>query len=407
MKRQFVSTLVMMSSMMGLAACGGGSSNQFISAPSSGTGGGTGGVVSSTGIYITVADQTQSVVTSLHQFYNYGTPCTIASGAASQDIQCLLNIRELDLFQQGLKFEFNVPAGMCDYIGDSPYWYFNRQAGYGPKAVSVTVNDATSTGSCTYTNNSGTTVAGVISGHDCTFPGGSVAVEGTTTCAYDYSADGGPNCCEGLYALTTTYTDASGTKTTTFSPKKDWGGKIGKCAAGPFLESDSGWTFNSTSGYPYQQIRTGAAGFNSTYKIKAPITMAYADNTYAANFWDWTSYAAGSLSAAALPLPLSYNSDKLGNTLPVKANNAYTFYCYDTAMEVKHRVRLYINEWDVSSQFLTYIGSDATARAGATPDAVSTATCDITNDVCDDIPGWNYYKAVYPLAFPNHDFGAR
>jgi hypothetical protein len=411
MKFQVGSTLVLISSMMGLAACGGGAGggNQFVSAPSDGGGtggGGTGGTISNAGMYVAVAQQDQPVVTALHKFYNYDTPCSITPGA-SQDIECLLNIRELDLFSQGLKLEFNVPAGMCDYIGDLPYWYYNRPAGYGPTAVTVNVDDAASTSSCTYNANSGGAVAGVMAGHTCIFPGGSATVEGGVSCAYDYSTSGGPNCCSGTYTLTTNYKPPVGAATVTTLPNKSWGGTIGKCAGGPAYVSGSGWTTNSVSGMPYVQIRNGLSGTNKYYKIAAPISLKSADNTFAANFWDWTDYQGSTHPAATLPLPMKYSTDLLGNALPLntRPNPAYTFTCLDTAYEVKHRIRLYINEWDESSQFINYL-SPAT-RATSTPDAVPGSTCDITNDTCDDFPGWNWYQAFAPTAFPFHDFSTR
>lgn len=100
---------------------------------------------------------------------------------------------------------------------------------------------------------------------------------------------------------------------------------------------------------------------------------------------------------------MKYNTDKLSNVLPRKANPSYTFACLDAARETKHRIRLYINEWDVNSEFLKYM--NAATRASATPDASASATCDITNDWCDDYSAWNYYQAEEPTAFPGHDFG--
>lgn len=396
--------------MMGLSACGGGgSTNQFVSAPSegdgSGGGGGTGGTISNAGIYISVATQEQAVTTALHKFYNYDVPCSVpANASSSQDIECLLNIRELDLFSQGLKLEFNVPAGMCDYIGDTPYWFYNRPAGYGPTSVTVTVDDQASTSSCTYKGNDGVSHAGTMSGHMCTFPGGTATVEGGTTCDYDYTASGGPNCCQGAAILSTNYTTSGGTFTSAVDTKA-WGGSIGLCAAGPYLPTGSGWIYNATSGYPYTQVRTGLAGFNQYYKIAAPLYLGSADNAYAANFWDWADYASGSHPTSTLPLPMKYSTDALGNTLPRKANPSYTFLCYDASMEVKHRIRLYINEWDKSIDFLNYM--NAATRATANPDATGTCDVDDSAEDCDDIPGWNLYQSLYPTSFPGYDLSNR
>jgi hypothetical protein len=405
MKRQFLSTILMMSTMMGVSACGGGSSNGFVSSPSTGGGtgggtdsGGTGGVIQNNGIYINNISHEQPLVTYLHQFYQFNLPCTIPSTASDTDIQCLLNVRELDFAHQGLKLEFNVPPGMCDYVSDLSYSFYNRRAGWGPQSIDMVIDDGDPTSnSCTVVDAAGTSHAGTISGHSCSWPGGVASTDGTVSCDYDYSDDEGPNCCQGSYNFSSSLKTAGATEATVISTiNNKWGGYNGLCLAGPFLNADSGWKYNTKYGNPAEQIRVGINGFNHYYKIEGPISLNSANNTFGANFWDWTSYAIGLLSPSALPIAMQNNPDKFNIYTDTYANPnpAYVFNCLDQAMEVKHRIRLYINEWDTSSAFLAY------GVAGAvTNSPVATGNCDITNGACDDIAGWSQY----PTSYPNND----
>jgi hypothetical protein len=404
MKRSFVSTFVMMSAMFGLSACGGGASNGFVSSPSNGGGGtdtgGIGGTVQSTGIFISMVPKDQPVTTYLHQFNNFNAPCTIVKGAAPTDMQCLLNVRELDLYEQGLKMDLNIAPGMCDYVSDVPYSFYNRRPGHGPIAINIFIDDnAPGTDACTVTKANGVVVAGVISGHSCNWAGGTATPDGTATCDYDYSTlpTPGPNCCEGIYSFNSSLKTVGATSFTSVNTTgNSWKGNNSLCLAGPYLDSTSGWKYNSKTGAPYEQIRPAkVVGFNQYYTIKAPITLNGADNTYAANFWDWTSYAAGALSNAALPTAMKNSADALGIFASVSPHPSYDFTCYDQAMEVKHRIRVYINEWDTDTAFTNYAAA-LTEPARVLFSPVATGACDLTGGPCDDIWGWSQYTITYP-----------
>lgn len=397
MKKTVFTTLMMILAAASLSSCGANkASGSSYTLPSTDPGGGgTGGAVSSAGMMINVVQQTQNVVTYLHKFNNFSSTCMIPANASSkQDIQCLLNVRELDLFHQGLKFEYNVPAGLCDYISETPSWYYNQAAGYGPQVVTVYQDQATPGNStCSLKRLAGgPSIAGVMNGDLCTFANNAVTAKasGTATCLYDYSGAGGPNCCGGSYTYSKTVHPATGSDTVNVE-NLSWGGSPGLCAGSVANVAGSGFS-KGLSGYPNETIHTGIRGLNLSYKIEAPINLAGANNGFAANFFGWSNYAAGTYGAVTSPLAYSYSTDVLGNPV-VPTNVPYTFTCYDTAFEVRHRIRLYINEWDTSLAFSTYGASgNPTSASPESP----LQNCDGTSDDCDDVWGWSRMMSALP-----------
>ena len=54
---------------------------------------------------------------------------------STEDLYCMFDIPEGDLFYNSLTFEYNVPPGMCDYLFFETHWHYNKRTGRGPGKV--------------------------------------------------------------------------------------------------------------------------------------------------------------------------------------------------------------------------------------------------------------------------------
>ena len=65
-----------------------------------------------------------------------GTDCKISVNEDStEDLYCILDVMEGDLFFHSLVLEYNIPAGMCDYSGFIVPFHYNQEVGIGPETV--------------------------------------------------------------------------------------------------------------------------------------------------------------------------------------------------------------------------------------------------------------------------------
>ena len=66
-----------------------------------------------------------------------GTQCKISvdEESSTEDLYCMLDVMEGDLWYHEIELEYNVPPGMCSYLGFLPHWHFNYEVGYGPPYV--------------------------------------------------------------------------------------------------------------------------------------------------------------------------------------------------------------------------------------------------------------------------------
>ena len=89
--------------------------------PSDGGGGGGGGTAPVAGLGFAVSVPTTYEGNSfMHLFNDPDSPCEIPLTATTpQEISCLANVPETDLFMSGLPLSINYPAGFCKYSGRS------------------------------------------------------------------------------------------------------------------------------------------------------------------------------------------------------------------------------------------------------------------------------------------------
>ncbi len=344
------------------------------------------------GFYVRVVPQ-PLVTASIHAFNDFAASCTIDTAASATDLLCMVNIREQDLYFWGLTFEINIPRAMCKYLVELPYYYYNRMGGTGPRSIEVTTNAAGALTTCDIDNVPGTIAGGAY----CTFPNGDGWTDGggQPHCLYDYSPDG-PNCCTGDYTSVITTPDG------TTSSSGRYGGAFGSCLSGPATDTEI-WKV-SKSGWPQRMHYSIAeSGFNRTFKAKSPISVwAGGFNVYVSNFFGWTGYTTSNAAWLALTRPEAFvpGTDFGGNNIP-SAHESYEYMCLDESAEVKHRIRVYVNEWDTNEKFAAYhTGSGATANS---PNAATTdqdgVHCDVGGSVtgwCDDYEDWDRNMTTYP-----------
>lgn len=297
-----------------------------------------------------------NVVAHVRKSTSFSTNCAISTSDSLSDITCYVDTPEGELFTNGLTFKYNVPANMCRYLRRAPYWYYNHEVGVGPTSIGMNITKNGSGDITSYLCSVDGGAAGSCSGHtEVSFNNS----DNSATCVYDQSKYGGKNCCFGLYSKTITTTTPGGT--TSDSSIKSWGGELGSCIGGP---GSTDWE-NKSLGVPTPTLENAKYGLVGEYKIKAPMMSTFSSsNIPIANYYHPTAHShRGLVSTRVTNLPyfLDPVDDRNGSLLPGSLgstpNDNYTFECLDEAWKVKHRVRVYIREWDTYPDFLNYIAS--------------------------------------------------
>ena len=338
--------------------------------------------------YFQVRNITQAS-TSYH-FHKYGagnasTDCqipitAIADGETkltdeSNDILCWLEAEEQQVYFNGVDFQVNTPAGVCEYIEIKPYYYWN----YAPRntqklTVSVSCD---SLATC--------------AGYTPKVP--------DMSCYGDYTSSGGPNCDEG-YIIVKNISVTAGVATISINPPLSCGGKRVDCYQGPGVD----YKVNS-NGFPVPVDTLSYNGESINYSVMAPGPLGknFYGNYYVSNFtalfatglktYDYTNIGSltgieqfssnnttpdTSVTSAArtaagnavippgqadigtyvdealdpLKTSISYLSQSNTNTWlgslskTYDVNPFYEFSCLNYAHEVKARVRVQVREWN-------------------------------------------------------------
>jgi hypothetical protein len=243
------------------------------------------------------------------------TPCRIDPSAtgADRDITCIVEAEELDLYFFGIGLRFNVPPSMCNYVLQKLPYFYRYRPGVGP------VN--------AYDNTNGTTTNGGL-------PAGSKAV----TCSYDYSASGGPNCCEGDYTLYTYSDDPDSAVDQVAATAGKWGGKASACLSGPGMTLAT--SFSSVTGFPFNTIfYIEGVGINSGYFIDPSISTALYSNINAANYFAAADHV--------LSRPLATTAVGFPDT-----QLYHEFLCLDRSKEISASIKVMIREWNTAAELV-------------------------------------------------------
>lgn len=385
--------LMSLLSLAVLAACNNSSGSKFnssITTPSSSnsTTGGS-GTVTRDAFKITVGatnPDTSATEYFMHKFWAYSTQeCSISSDTKSnEDIICMVNVPEFDLASQGLTLRVNVPAGMCQYLRQRGYYYFNYKPGYCASAFTINLDAngaiAQNATACTITDGGRTwqkepyngvcvlppykTVAGVETNQPDTYSEGSIDATGKVTCVYDYTDQKGPNCAFGAYVGT-----INPVKGSSSTVKGNYGGEYKPCMAGPVFNGANGWVF-SDLGFPSEIFtHTYTTGFNKDFVIPSATSVnKTTSNLTTSNMHHWNEYRQGKAAWLATSHPMFDPNwalqDYSGTVLATKGSDgdyhglaghdSIEYLCTDEHDEIKHRIRVYVNEWDSKTDYQAY-----------------------------------------------------
>ncbi len=343
--------------------------------------------------FFVALDATTTYPYYVSQLNAHGTKCSIAANSTGNDLSCVVEVPELSLFYGGLNFAINVPAGMCEYISETPYWYYNNEVGYGPAAVHIEKTENSTGGVSFRCSVNGSGLSSTCSGYqEVNF--NLNGDELTPECVY------GSECCLGDYTLTSTNItiDASGTPTSTVASKDyEWGNSIKSCIGGA---GKTNWSIFNNAGRPNPKLTEMRNGDLMPYAVKAPmLSVGVATNIPAANYFTVLSPAASSPhyhtgfgtasgSTSVMPYYIDPISDRSGNAV-AKANPYYEYNCLNDSYEIKNRIRVYVREWDDYAKYTSYV---ATGVVSGTPWDVTpgsqegSADCDgLSPDFCNDL----------------------
>ncbi len=280
---------------------------------------------------------------------DFGEDCKIDFSDQNNDLTCIIDVNEGDLYFYSMKLQVNVPAGMCHFLDVDNYFHYNFDTGVGPSwfgikkiynaddeltGIECTQDQTLATwGECDSTN---TTIEAWAS------------MDGSVACRYNHATwvdSDYPNCCMGTGTIYTLNQGGSnnGDATTTQQVWGDsWEGCFGGPAAHPsWPKTDWGWPV---------RIRYGSwdEGKNMNVEITRNIATPNSHmSVHSANYYD------DAPSTTNLPHAISPGTDR-GGTVLSNTQDAYEFRCLDKAAEVINRIRVYIRDWNTYSEWLTY-----------------------------------------------------
>lgn len=334
----------------------------------------------STGMRIRVKAKT-GVAAHIHKFGDIAAGCEIpiADKDTPTNLRCILNMMEYDIWYHGFTYELNVPTDFCEYIEEDPYYYWDAMAGAPPATAAITTLDGSIT-SCTADGVAGSIAAG---GATCTVGEGVFTSAGGYRCDYDYtSATGiGKNCCQGSTQLTMTTQTTSvvppnppTVATVVSSTRIEQSGRLANCVTSPHSYIDD-WPKSATTGIAVTTVlELGGNQATRIQQIPSPFKVyndgkrfSTAGVMFNAGMHDWDAYAADPTTWSTtrqIPRGLRPIRDQgpLGNWTSVGAldttlrtyDGSYAFFCLGPAGEIKHRIRLYVNEWNTSEDYAAF-----------------------------------------------------
>jgi len=440
-----------------------------------------------------------SVVNTSSPLFNYNlhktglgnqtSPCEIRSSSAlsseafrgdtaKNDITCYFDAEELSLLHGGMEFSVNSSANSCDYIGYSPFSFFDRIPGDSSGnylevecANETTVSDDVEDQAVAQVINiqaaNGTMTCGDIVSTKID-PLERLKFQLSSDeelCRFNYEKVDGENCDIGVITVdtltvTTTPKDDNNPRTVKSSFSKRTircGGKVASCIKGPIQNLTKTMTKateinetvinqpftkeyeleplynleNDISLKSYVNFRRNLASksidydnpsnlaiyrsaFSSTGVDTLGITAktfqpdvidAYSKNKRLSsdpfgNPYDIITSGAGSILEKFSVEKNTYTAKPLAaepflGIPPYTTNPFYTFYCYDTAFDVKARIRMMVREWDrVSPSFNLhdFISDIGAGDANARQDSVIVREIDGDFDgnlLFNDLPDWD------------------
>ncbi len=293
--------------------------------------------------------------------------CEIAESVSSNTVMnCIIDIKETDLYVNEIKLQYNFPASMCEYVSYSVPWHWNYSSGTGPSEVIVSLDRDTDPPTLASSDPTGTGCS--VRLHDGTYAACSTSDElkplgadFKASCIYDYTnEDGKPNCCFGDYQyIVHTDNDNDGTPEAVETNQENWGGEVKNCIGG---HGRSDWNTFSANGYPIGEIVSALDGLSNNFILKANAKSTVTNFSYQANYFEvigtphnhdgYETATTSNLPYAVEPL------DDLDGSPMISGNPNYLFSCKDSGGETIHQVSLAIREWNTLEDFNNYAASN-------------------------------------------------
>lgn len=290
---------------------------------------------------------------SLTDPIDYNLECSLAVTGSSQDYVCIAEIEELDAFYNGASVTYNIPGSQCNYGRITPYWYYRYQVGRGKAFVRQQIENG---GAINWFTKD--TQAAVFA-LDTTYA--------NEKCPFDYRNIGGPNCCIGTYQYEIrTWNPSTANYDASVTNGKPWSGDPGACVDGP------GTNTKVFQRHPQFRIplpiykNIDLVGISGTIDSESPYTKLHSSNISFVNFFNPSDHA------ATTPQPLA----NITATDPVSLKeifngtpgDAYQIECLDRSATLKHRIRLYIREWNERSDLSAFSSGTAASSDNPTND---------------------------------------
>ena len=309
-----------------------------------------------------------------------GTDCKIpVEEESTDDLYCIMDIMEGDLWYHSLVLEYNVPEGMCDFLDFEVPWHFNQKVGNGPSDVhqcddyliSCELEDEeytaeTETQYCLGGCTSGTCGSESVT-RSCDGEGYYPQDEIQGFCRLrDQGASGTSgldlsdlelsNCCFGEYELYAGDTVTHG----------NWGGNLRECIGGLGRIS---WNSYNKEGKPISLIEnTKQDGLIREYKIPSIFSVydghrntnvVKKDPAFVtANYWtdvEDKNFEGNAPRFYRAPMATQLPSSVL-EVYDITTGYPYlTWSCLNKAREIKHRIHVAIREWNTQGEFNTFV----------------------------------------------------
>lgn len=283
--------------------------------------------------------------------------------SASAYIRCVVDVDELDGFNNAWTLINTAPGDVCAYRGFRSYYYSIANVDNAPDYVSYEEDtesgevsnvfyyyDVVPDPSDSTPTANGTTIR-------VPPPGMLIASADDVLCPYDYSNRGeGKNCCKGQYTPLVFDPDNLATPGN-FLEAKEWGGDPKNCFHGPAMEDSLPKASNGFPAYFYTKVE--GAGFRDTYSIASP-NEKRDSQVYLANYYDPTVHAANDQSVAGeTNVPVAIQPG-IGYGFPF-----YRYDCLDANSEIVARIDVQFREWNIKSQIAVAGGAGDPDQRGS------------------------------------------
>ena len=366
-----------------------------------------------------------------------GTDCKVQftdDNSSTEDLFCMFEVAEGDLYLHNIHLEYNVPPGMCNYLSFMVHWHYNYESGDGPPYVAQIPSDerddngnqileytgckvkpkqvVNTPGRCSHSN-CRTQLECEIASFNCHSPETTAGVwteatyrsqcprdqkvgrEGdnhSEVCGYILTEDDKTiNCCLGEYTLY----EGGNEK----GESHKWGGDIKDCIGGL---GRINWDSFDDYGFPIPLVTpTGSKGLIKPYeldplidKIKGLVSFPLA-NFYEGIGEDDETTPPDFRNTSAFVIPEGEITNK-------KSYPYLTWSCLDQNYEVRHQINLIIREWNTQEEFTRFKESEG-SRGDSDTGGTEGSECDYYEKSalprfgdCNDLDDLDDFTGDYP-----------